>query len=155
MPQCAIYAVDPAKEDAKQEIGTAAKLLEIQNRLEFVIERMENAINHEFEKARFYSEEERKERENLHLLREQFKLEEKPLRVPLLCIGIVRGERFTEVQQRCEDYLVQGVREVWLLDPALKRAYTVTKEEGLRECRGGTLQMENPKLEMDLKTIFQ
>jgi ATP-dependent Clp protease ATP-binding subunit ClpC len=38
---------------------------------------METAIqNHEFEKARFYSDEERKERENLRALREQYNLDE-------------------------------------------------------------------------------
>ena len=38
---------------------------------------MENAIaNHEFEKARFYSDEERKERENLRLLREKYNLDD-------------------------------------------------------------------------------
>jgi len=35
------------------------------------LERTDNAIaNHEFEKARFYSEEEQKERQNLRILRE-------------------------------------------------------------------------------------
>ncbi len=38
---------------------------------------MENAIaNHEFEKARFYSDEERKERENLRQLREKYNLDD-------------------------------------------------------------------------------
>jgi len=38
---------------------------------------MEIAIrNHEFEKARFYSVEERKERENLRMLRERYKVDE-------------------------------------------------------------------------------
>jgi ATP-dependent Clp protease ATP-binding subunit ClpC len=40
---------------------------------------MESAIaNHEFEKARFYSGEERKERENLRNLRTSYKLDESP-----------------------------------------------------------------------------
>jgi len=39
---------------------------EVQKRVKFITHRMETAIaNHEFEKARFYSEEERKEKENL------------------------------------------------------------------------------------------
>ena len=38
---------------------------------------MENAIaNHEFEKARFYSDEERKERENMRQLREKYNLDD-------------------------------------------------------------------------------
>src|SRR5882672_6373861 len=89
------------------------------------------------------------ERENLRLLREQFNLEEPPPRVPLLCIEIIRDERFSEVQKRCDDYIAEGVTEVWLLDPDLKHAYTVTTAEGLREFRGGILQIANPPLEMD------
>jgi hypothetical protein len=116
---------------------------------------MEHAIaNHEFEKARFYSDEERKERENLRLLREQFDLEEPPPRVPLLCIEIIRHDSFSEVQRRCNDYIAEGVAEVWLLEPDFKRAYTVTKSEGLREFKGDVLRIANPPLEMDLRTIF-
>jgi ATP-dependent Clp protease ATP-binding subunit ClpC len=38
---------------------------------------MESAIaNHEFEKARFYSNEERKERENLRVLQEKYHLDD-------------------------------------------------------------------------------
>jgi Uma2 family endonuclease len=100
------------------------------------------------------ADEERKERENLRSLREQFNLEEPPPRVPLLHIEIIRDERFSEVQKRCDDYIAEGVAQVWLLDPDLKRAYTVTKAEGLREFRGGILQIANPPLEVDLSRIF-
>jgi hypothetical protein len=49
-----------------------AAMVELQKRVDFIVQRMENAIaNHEFEKARFYSDEERKERETLRTLREQ------------------------------------------------------------------------------------
>jgi hypothetical protein len=152
----AIYAGDQPKEnETSQETDPAQKLAQIQTRIEFIVERMESAIaNHEFEKARFYSDEERKERENLRELREQFNLEEPPPRVPLLCIEIIRDERFSEVQKRCDDYIAEGVTQVWLLDPDLKRAYTVTRTEGLREEKGGILQIANPPLEMDLKRIF-
>jgi ATP-dependent Clp protease ATP-binding subunit ClpA len=152
----AIYAVDRPKENEKvQDTAPAEKLAQIQKRIDFIVEEMFRAIaNHEFEKARFYSDEERKERENLRLLREQFNLEEPPPRVPLLCIEIIRDERFSEIQKRCDDYIAEGVTQVWLLDPDLKRAYTVTKAEGLREFRGGILQIANPPLEMDLRTIF-
>jgi hypothetical protein len=152
-----IYAGDPPKEtETGQETDPAEELAQIQKRIDFVVERMEHAIaNHEFEKARFYSEEERKERENLRALREQFNLEEPPPRVPVLCIEIIRDERFfSEVQRRCDHYLAEGVAHVWLLDPNLKRAYTVTKTEGLRECKGGILQIADLRLEMDLSRIF-
>jgi ATP-dependent Clp protease ATP-binding subunit ClpC len=49
-----------------------AEVAEAEKRIKFVFIRLESAIaNHEFEKARFYSDEERKERENLQVLREK------------------------------------------------------------------------------------
>ena len=43
------------------------------------MQRTEASIaNHEFEKARFYSQEERKERDNLKQLREKYKLDNNP-----------------------------------------------------------------------------
>ena len=56
--------------------------------------------------------------------------------------------------KRCDDYIAEGVAQIWLVEPDGKRAYTVTKAEGLRECRDQILQIANPPLEMDLKTIF-
>jgi hypothetical protein len=152
-----IYAGDPPKEnETDQNMAPAEKLAQIQRRIEFITEKMERAIaSHEFEKARFYSHEERKERENLRLLREQFNLEEPPPRVPLLCIEIVRDERFSDVQKRYNDYIDAGVAEVWILDPNTKRAYTVTNAEGLREFKGEILQIANPPLQMDLRRIFE
>lgn len=70
-------------------------------------------------------------------------LEEPPPIVPFLCIDIIRQERFSEVQRRCEGYIAEGVAQVWLLDPDLKRAYTVTQAEGLREFKGEILQIAN------------
>jgi ClpA/ClpB-like protein len=152
----AIYANDPPKENEKgEDVVPAQKLAQIQARIDFITEGMERAIaNHEFEKARFLSDEERKERENLHLLCEEFNLKEPPPRVPLLCIEIIREDRFSELQKRCDDYLAEGVAQIWLLHPGLKRAYTVTKTDGLREFMGEILQIANPPLEMDLSKIF-
>jgi ATP-dependent Clp protease ATP-binding subunit ClpA len=152
----AIYVGDQPEENEKgQNMAPAEKLAQIQKRIDFIVEGMERAIvNHEFEKARFFSNEERKERENLRLLCEQFNLEEPPPQVPLQCIDIIREERFSEVQERCEDYIAEGVTQVWLLDPDLKRAYTVTKTEGLREFKGEILQIANPPLELDPRRIF-
>jgi len=154
--QFAIYALDPPKENQKDEDrAPAEKLRQIQKRIDFIVEAMDRAmLNHEFEKARLYSDEERKERANLRLLCEQFNLEEPAPRVPLLCIEIIRDERFSDVQKRCDDQIARGVTQIWLLDPNSKRAYTVTQAEGLREFRGEILRIANLPLEMDLKTIF-
>jgi ATP-dependent Clp protease ATP-binding subunit ClpC len=52
------------------------EVIDVEKRIKFIVHRMENAIsNHEFEKARFYSDEERKERENLLQLRAKCNLE--------------------------------------------------------------------------------
>jgi ATP-dependent Clp protease ATP-binding subunit ClpA len=85
---------------------------------------------------------------------DQAKENEPPPRVPLLCIEIIRDERFSAVQRRCDDYIAGGVAQVWLLDFDLKRAYTVTEGEGLREFRGEILRIADPPVEMDLRTIF-
>jgi len=54
------------------------------------------------------SDEERKERENLRALREQFNFEEPPPRVALICIEVIRDERLSEVQRRCDDYIAEA-----------------------------------------------
>jgi len=67
---------------------------EVQKRIKFIVQRMENAIvNHEFEKARFYSDEERKEGEKLRSLREKYHLDQSP-------IAIVGREVVEEVVSR-------------------------------------------------------
>jgi len=55
------------------------EVVEVQKRIRFIVQRMEASIaNHEFEKARFYSQEEHKERDNLKQLREKYKLDNNP-----------------------------------------------------------------------------
>jgi len=55
------------------------EVVEVQKRIRLVVQRMEAAIaNHEFEKARFHSDQERKERYNLGELREKYKLDDNP-----------------------------------------------------------------------------
>lgn len=87
-------------------------------------------------------------------MREQFNLKEPPPQVPILCLEIIGDDRFSNLQRRCDDYIAQGVAQVWILDPSLKRAYTVTKSKGLREFKGEILRIANPGLELDLKKIF-
>ena len=152
----AIYADSrPAENQNDQNMAPAEKAAQIRNRIDFIVERMQHAIaNHEFEKARFYSDEDRKERENLRAFCEEFNLEEPPPRVAILCIEVIRNQAFSEVQKRCDDRIAEGVTQVWLLDRDFKRAFTVTKTEGLREFKGGILQIASPPLEMDLSWIF-
>lgn len=155
--QFAIYAADPpgGEHQSRGDRAPIDEMARIQKQIHFAVSEMERAIaNHEFEKARSYSNEEREARERLRALREQFNLQEPPPRVPLLCIDIIGDEPFSEIQKRCEDYIAGGVAEVWLLHPRLKRAYTVTEADGLCECRSASIKAANSPLELDLTNIF-
>ncbi|MFY9661116.1 MAG: ATP-dependent Clp protease ATP-binding subunit, partial [Terriglobales bacterium] len=74
-------------------------------RIKFIVHRMENAIaNHEFEKARFYSDEERKERENLRALREKYHLDESS-------VGVVGREDIEDVVSRWTGVPITSIKE--------------------------------------------
>src|SRR5437762_10609449 len=77
LPDKAIDLIDEAGARVKlRQTTLPTDLADIQKRIKFIVHRMENAIaNHEFEKARFYSDEERKERENMRQLRGKDNLE--------------------------------------------------------------------------------
>ncbi len=116
-------------------------------------QRMENAIaNHQFDLARSCSEEERRLREDLSLIRERHP--SKADGTPFLCIAIAGDESLQELRGRIESYLNAGVAQVWLLDPSGKRAYTATAAEGLREVTGDILRIAHPKIELDRNRIF-
>jgi ATP-dependent Clp protease ATP-binding subunit ClpC len=81
------------------------ELTEVQKRIKFIVHRMENAIaNHEFEKARFYSDEERKERENLRALREKYHLDESST-------GVVNREDIEDVVSRWTGVPITSIKE--------------------------------------------
>ena len=66
---------------------------------------MENAIaNHEFEKARFYSDEERKKRENLRVLREKYNLDD-------TSTGVVTKDDIEDVVARWTGIPMTAIRE--------------------------------------------
>ena len=81
-----IRTVPSRRHDLLDEAGARVKLqqtkmsdesAEIHKRIKYIVHRMENAIaNHEFEKARFYSDEERKERENLRDLQKKQEIDQ-------------------------------------------------------------------------------
>ena len=77
LPGKAVDVMDEAAAGIGQHHRMPEDVVEVQKRIKFIVHRMEGAIaNHEFEKARFYSDEEHKERKNLQLLREKYKLDE-------------------------------------------------------------------------------
>ncbi len=83
LPDKAIDLIDEAGACVKlRQNALPEEAITLQKRIRFIVQRMETSIaNHEFEKARFYSEEERKERENLRQISEKYKISELVLSV--------------------------------------------------------------------------
>jgi len=106
LPDKAIDLVDEAGARVKlRQSSLPEEMIDVQKRIKFVVHRMENAIaNHEFEKARFYSDEERKERENLRLLREKYNIDETTM-------GVVTHEDIEEVVARWTGVPVTAINE--------------------------------------------
>src|SRR5881394_2982444 len=106
LPDKAIDLVDEAGARVKlRQTSLPEEITEVQKRIKFIVHRMENAIaNHEFEKARFYSDEERKERENLRALREKYHLDESST-------GVVGREDIEDVVSRWTGVPVTSIKE--------------------------------------------
>src|SRR5499433_1806697 len=106
LPDKAIDLIDEAGARVKlRQTTLPAELAEIQKRIKFIVHRMENAIaNHEFEKARFYSDEERKERENMRQLREKYNLDESSA-------GVVTKDDIEDVVARWTGVPMTSIKE--------------------------------------------
>jgi len=80
LPGSAVDVIDEAGAAAQLKQGALPEeVVAVQTRIRFIVKRMEASIaNHEFEKARFYSDEEPKERDNLQQLLKKYKLDESP-----------------------------------------------------------------------------
>ena len=78
LPGKALELLDAAGSRAKlRQAAPPADVAEVQKRIRFIESRVEGSIaNHEFEKARFFSDEAKKERASLRLLRERYKLDD-------------------------------------------------------------------------------
>ncbi|MBI1738874.1 MAG: ATP-dependent Clp protease ATP-binding subunit, partial [Acidobacteria bacterium] len=106
LPDKAIDLIDEAGARVKlRQSMLPDEITEAQKRVKFITHRMETAIaNHEFEKARFYSEEERKEKELLRALREKLKLDDSST-------GIVTRDDIEEVVARWTGVAVTSIKE--------------------------------------------
>lgn len=78
LPDKAIDLIDEAGAGAVLRAAhLPEEVIDCQKRIKSAVKHIENAVaNHEFEKTRFYSDEERKEREKLRQLREKYHLDE-------------------------------------------------------------------------------
>ncbi|MBV9612288.1 MAG: ATP-dependent Clp protease ATP-binding subunit, partial [Acidobacteriaceae bacterium] len=106
LPDKAIDLIDEAGARVKlRQTTLPTEVADIQKRIKFIVHRMENAIaNHEFEKARFYSDEERKERENLRQLREKYNLDD-------TSTGVVSKDDIEEVVARWTGVPMTSIKE--------------------------------------------
>src|SRR5882757_8391320 len=106
LPDKAIDLIDEAGARVKlRQTSLPEELTEVQKRIKFIVHRMENAIaNHEFEKARFYSDEERKERANLRALRDKYHLDDSSA-------GIVTKEDIEDVVSRWTGVPITSLKE--------------------------------------------
>jgi len=106
LPDKAIDLIDEAGARVKlRQTTLPTEVADIQKRIKFIVHRMENAIaNHEFEKARFYSDEERKERENLRGLREKYNLDD-------TSTGVVTKDDIEDVVARWTGVPMTAIRE--------------------------------------------
>ncbi len=106
LPDKAIDLIDEAGARVKlRQTTVPSEVSEIQKRIKFIVHRMENAIaNHEFEKARFYSDEERRERENLRQLREKYNLDD-------TSTGVVTKDDIEDVVARWTGVPMTAIRE--------------------------------------------
>jgi ATP-dependent Clp protease ATP-binding subunit ClpC len=106
LPDKAVDLIDEAGARVKlRQSSLPEEMIDVQKRIKFVVHRMENAIaNHEFEKARFYSDEERKERDNLRLLREKYNIDE-------TAMGVVSREDIEDVVSRWTGIPVNAIKE--------------------------------------------
>jgi ATP-dependent Clp protease ATP-binding subunit ClpC len=99
LPGKALELLDAAAARVKlRQNSLPEEVTEAQKRIRFIVHRMDSAIaNHEFEKARFYSDEEKKERENLRALRERHKIDD-------AAAGAVSRKDVEEVIARWSEY---------------------------------------------------
>ncbi len=108
LPDKAIDLIDDAGAYLKMKLGKVVlpeEVVEGQKRLKFIAGRQEMAIsNHEFEKARFYNDEERKQREELRQLYLKHNIQDVP-------VGTVTVEHIEEVLARWTGMPVAWIRQ--------------------------------------------
>jgi Uma2 family endonuclease len=75
-------------------------------------------------------------------------------RPPLICIEVLsKDDTFRSIEDRVEDYLSFGVPNVWILDPAKRRAY-VCKQGSFIEPEGGILVVPDSPIQIPLRDLF-
>ncbi|HKD80540.1 MAG TPA: Clp protease N-terminal domain-containing protein [Candidatus Angelobacter sp.] len=128
LPDKAIDLIDDAGAylKMKHEGSMPPEIVEADKRIRFIVNRMENAVaNHEFDKARFYSDEERKQREALEELEKKFKIE-------VDNTGTVTVEHVEEVLARWTGISIESIRQT-PAEAAAAEKRSVARPEGSKK----------------------
>ena len=74
---------------------------------------------------------------------------------PYICVEILSpDDSFPKLQGRLDDYLAMGVPNIWVLDPASRRGWSIARE-GHFEALDGTLRTSDGRVNMALADLFQ
>lgn len=73
---------------------------------------------------------------------------------PYICIEILSpDDSFPRMQERFDDYLAMGVTNLWVLDPSMRRGWSITRE-GHFEALNGILRTSDGRVEMPIAELF-
>jgi Uma2 family endonuclease len=73
---------------------------------------------------------------------------------PLILIEVLsKDDTLRSMRERVDDYLAFGVRHVWIIDPATRRAY-VCSQTGFQEPETGVLTVPNTAIHLPLQELF-
>lgn len=75
-------------------------------------------------------------------------------RVPLICIEVLsKDDTLRGIQDRIDDYLNFGVSNIWILDPASRRAYICARGQ-FREPEENVLRVSSSPIAIPLAELF-
>lgn len=74
---------------------------------------------------------------------------------PYICIEVISpDDTLRDMQDRFDDYINMGVPNVWAIDPATGRAWTITRE-GHIEATAGVLRTVDGKVVLPLTDLYE
>jgi len=74
---------------------------------------------------------------------------------PYICVEVLSPEdRFPRLQNKFDDFLNMGIPNLWVLDPASQRAWTITRE-GHLEVLDGILRTTDGRVTLPVADLFQ
>jgi Uma2 family endonuclease len=74
---------------------------------------------------------------------------------PYICIEVLSpDDSFPKLQDRLDDYLAMGVLNIWVLEPASRRGWSI-KREGHFEALDGILRTSDGRVVLPIGDLFQ